>query len=204
MSDPVIVEIEIAAPIDAVWRALRDRAEIKRWFGWEYDGFDEEVDFIFFKASKADDTDHVLDGGPGGRIALEERGDRTVVRVTRAAPAGGWDGVYDEVNEGWLTFIQQLRFYLERNPGRERTHASRRDRRRGVVPDGESARRRARGRLARDPHAGARDRQRVLLKARSNSRTAWRPGSGESSSTTPRWRPRRRTVATRQRPAASV
>jgi hypothetical protein len=42
------------------------------------------------------------------------------VRVTRAAPAGSWDGVYDEVNEGWLTFFQQLRFYLERNAGRER------------------------------------------------------------------------------------
>jgi hypothetical protein len=32
----------------------------------------------------------------------------------------GWDGVYDEVNEGWLTFFQQLRFYLERHPGQER------------------------------------------------------------------------------------
>ena len=43
-----------------------------------------------------------------------------MVRVTRAAPAGSWDGVYDEVNEGWLTFFQQLRFYLERHPGKER------------------------------------------------------------------------------------
>ena len=121
MSDPVIVEIEIAASIDTVWRALRDRAEIKRWFGWEYEQFDEEIEFIFFQASTADEDARVLDGGPGGRIELEERGDQTVVRVTRAAPAGSWDGVYDEVNEGWLTFIQQLRFYLERNPGRERS-----------------------------------------------------------------------------------
>jgi uncharacterized protein YndB with AHSA1/START domain len=116
MSDPVIVELAIAAPADTVWRALRDRDEIKRWFGWEYDGFDEEVDFIFFEASEADDDARVLDGGPGGVIALEDRGDQTVVRVTRPAPADG----YDEVNEGWLTFIQQLRFYLERRPGRER------------------------------------------------------------------------------------
>jgi hypothetical protein len=55
-------------------------------------------------------------------IALEDRGDTTVVRLTRAAPAGqdGWDGVYDEVNEGWLTFFQQLRFYLERHAGQDR------------------------------------------------------------------------------------
>jgi uncharacterized protein YndB with AHSA1/START domain len=116
MSDPVIVEVEIAAPADAVWRALREPAEIRRWFGWEYDGLDEEIRFIFFQESTADDAARTLDGGPGGTIALEARGDRTVVRVTRSAPGGG----YDEINEGWLTFVQQLRFYLERNPGRDR------------------------------------------------------------------------------------
>jgi uncharacterized protein YndB with AHSA1/START domain len=116
MSDPVIVELAIAAPADTVWRALRDPAEIKRWFGWEYEGFDEEVEYIFFKASSADDDARVLDGGPGGTIALEDRGGETVVRVTRPEPASG----YDEVNEGWLTFMQQLRFYLERRHGRDR------------------------------------------------------------------------------------
>jgi uncharacterized protein YndB with AHSA1/START domain len=116
MSDPVIVEIEIAAPVEEVWRALRDPAEIRRWFGWEYEGFEEEIRYIFEEASTADDDAHVLDGGPGGRIALEARGDGTVVRVTRPSPEDG----YDEVNEGWLTFIQQLRFYLERHPGQER------------------------------------------------------------------------------------
>jgi uncharacterized protein YndB with AHSA1/START domain len=120
MSDPLIVEVVIAAPIETVWNALRDPVEIKRWFGWDYDGLDEEIRYIFVEHSTADDEAHVLDGGPGGRIALEAQGDRTVVRVTRAAPAGTWDGVYDEVNEGWLTFIQQLRFYLERHPGQER------------------------------------------------------------------------------------
>lgn len=120
MSDPVIVEVVIAAPVETVWRALRDPAEIKRWFGWAYDELDEEIRYIFVEHSTADDQAHVLDGGPGGTIALEAQGDRTVVRVTRAAPAGSWDGVYDEVNEGWLTFIQQLRFYLERHPGEDR------------------------------------------------------------------------------------
>lgn len=120
MSDPVIVEVVIAAPVDVVWRALRDPAEIRRWFGWDYDGLDEEIRFIFAAATTADDDAHVLDGGENGAIALDDLGDRTVVRITRAAPAGGWEGVYDEVNEGWLTFFQQLRFYLERHPGQER------------------------------------------------------------------------------------
>ena len=42
------------------------------------------------------------------------------------------------------------------------------------------------------------------LNPRSSSCWAWRPGSGECSSTTPRRRPFRRAAATRQRPAWSV
>jgi hypothetical protein len=125
MSDPVILEVVVAAPADAVWRALREPAEIRRWFGWEYDdqgGLEEEIRQIFVEGATADDEARVLDTG-GGVIGLEDLGDRTVVRITRAAPAGrdGWDGIYDEVNEGWLTFVQQLRFYLERHPGKERS-----------------------------------------------------------------------------------
>jgi hypothetical protein len=116
MSEPVIAEVEVAAPVETVWRALRDPAEIRRWFGWDYEGLDEEIRFIFVEHSTADENAHVLDGGEGGTIALEAQGDRTVVRVTRAAQ----EGVYDEINEGWLTFVQQLRFYLERHPGQER------------------------------------------------------------------------------------
>ena len=115
MSDPVICEVVIAAPVDAVWRALREPSEIRRWFGWDYDGLDEEIEYIFQSQAKADDAARLLDFGEGGAIALEERGDATAVRVTRAVADG-----YDEVNEGWITFVQQLRFYLERHRGRER------------------------------------------------------------------------------------
>ena len=126
------------------------------------------------------------------------------MRVTRAAPAGSWDGVYDEVNEGWLTFFQQLRFYLERHPGQERRTLH-------VEAGGEEWFRTENqlGQVRDDGALVIRTRERVIvsrvrLNARSNSRTACRPGSGESSSTMPSSRPRRRTVATRQRPAASV
>jgi uncharacterized protein YndB with AHSA1/START domain len=125
MSDPVIFEVVVAARVDDVWRALREPSEIRRWFGWDYDehgGLDEEIDQIFMRESTPDDAERVLDAGEGGVISLEERGDATVVRLTRAAPAGqdGWDGIYDEINEGWLTFFQQMRFYLERHAGQER------------------------------------------------------------------------------------
>ena len=115
MSDPVICEVVIAAPADVVWRALREPREIRRWFGWDYDGLDEEIQQLFLDEAAAYDAERVLDMGVGGVIALEDRGDATAVGVTRAA---GDD--YDDVNEGWITFVQQLRFYLERHRGRER------------------------------------------------------------------------------------
>jgi hypothetical protein len=121
-TDPVVVEVTVAAPADIVWKALRDSAEIRRWFGWDYDGIDDEIEEIFHSDVVAESAaERWMDTGGGGRFELEERGGETVVRVTRAAPAGrSWDGVYDEVNEGWLAFVQQLRFLLERHAGEER------------------------------------------------------------------------------------
>lgn len=118
MTDPVVVEVEVAAPADVVWRALREPAELRRWHGWDFDGLDEEIAFIYLGERVADDTRMTLDTG-GGVFALEPRGERTVVRVTRPAPEGGWDEA-DSINEGWLAFVQQLRFYLERHRGEER------------------------------------------------------------------------------------
>jgi hypothetical protein len=121
-TDPVVVEVTVAAPADVVWHALRDSAEIRRWFGWDYDGIEEEIDEIFLSDVVTESEAELwMDTGGGGRFELEPRGGETVVRVTRPAPAGGtWDGIYDEVNEGWLAFVQQLRFLLERHPGEDR------------------------------------------------------------------------------------
>ena len=122
-SDRVIVEVIVAAPIDVVWRALRDPAEIRRWFGWDHPGLDEEVDFIFQKAFTASEEDHTLRGtGSPDRFALEAIGEQTVVRLIRSAPASdvSWQGIYDDMVEGWITFVQQLRFVVERHRGDER------------------------------------------------------------------------------------
>lgn len=117
----VVVELIVEAPIDAVWQALRDPAAIALWFGWNHPGFDEEVAYIFEEHATADAEAHRLAMGSGDEIALEARGDRTVVRVTRAAPASGtWDDVYDEITEGWRTFFYQLQYAFNRHPGEPR------------------------------------------------------------------------------------
>ena len=120
-TDPVVVEVAVRAPVEVVWQALRDSAEIRRWFGWDYDGIAEEIDQIFLSDVVTESKDEGwMDTGGGGRFELEARGDETVIRITRPAPEGGWDGVYDDVNEGWLAFMQQLRFLLERHAGEDR------------------------------------------------------------------------------------
>ena len=95
MPDRVLVEILVAAPIDTVWKALRDPAEIRRWFGWDYPTLVEDIEGMFghFEANEATYT--ITSPGMPDRFALEAQGGETIVRVIRSAPVtdGGWKGV---------------------------------------------------------------------------------------------------------------
>ncbi len=115
--DRVLVEVTIAAPVDAVWDAIRDPEKICNWFGWDADTLRGEVDFIFGTAGRADDAARTLHfEGTGDRFEVVERGAGCVLRVVRAAPAGSsWDDVYEDMTEGWISFVQQLRLGIERH-----------------------------------------------------------------------------------------
>ena len=116
----VIAELTLPAQPDQVWRHLREPALISRWFGWEYDGLGHEIDVIFQQEVTVDDRRHVLDFGDGlesgDRFELVDLGVETLLRITRGAPAEG----YDDITEGWITFAQQLRFAIERGGRAER------------------------------------------------------------------------------------
>src|SRR4051794_26816721 len=116
----VVIELTLPGRPDEVWRHLREPALISRWFGWDYEGLGHEIEGIFFEEVKAEDGDHVLEWGDGieegDRIALEDLGGETRLRITRVEPAEG----YDDLAEGWTTFAQQLRFALERGGRAER------------------------------------------------------------------------------------
>jgi hypothetical protein len=119
----LVVEITIAAPFERVWRALRDPEELRRWHGWGYDELDAEIDAIYVAGAEANERDGVIDMPEAAtRITVEDRGEATVVRVTTAGPAGDarWADVFDEVEQGWIAFFEQLRFALERHPGEDR------------------------------------------------------------------------------------
>ena len=109
MRERTIVDLEIDAPADRVWRALRTKDEVLQWFGWDHDGLDAEVEMIFFSGATADDDAHVLDTGDGV-YRLEPAGARTRVTVSRTTAATGPD---DEIDAGWIRFTGQLRAFVE-------------------------------------------------------------------------------------------
>lgn len=120
MADRVLVEILVAAPIDTVWKSLRDPVELQRWFGWDHPTLAEELDEMFLKKVIAREEERVLyaEGRPD-RFTFEAVDGGTIVRVIRSAPVTdeSWTGIYSEVMEGWLMMLQQLKFALERHPG---------------------------------------------------------------------------------------
>jgi hypothetical protein len=118
---PPRIEVTIAAPVDAVWRALREPQQIRHWHGWDDPGLDAEIQLIYLDEDKItiSEAEHTLEVQGGDRFELTDLGDRTRVRLTRA-PRGSnpeWAAYYDDITEGWITFVQQLRFALERHPG---------------------------------------------------------------------------------------
>ena len=113
----MLVEVTIAAPAGEVWDAIRDQRKIYNWFGWDADTLKDEIDFIFNKYGRADEATRTLHfEGTQDRFEVVARGAGSVLRVIRAAPAEeSWEGVYEDMTEGWISFVAQLRLGLERH-----------------------------------------------------------------------------------------
>lgn len=120
----VLVEATIEAPVEAVWRALREREQLRNWFGWDAETLADEIDFIFFDNAQADEAAHVLQFGEWEGVSdafeLSDDDGETTVAVVRHGPPVNWAGAYQDVPEGWVTFVQQLRLLLDRHPGAQR------------------------------------------------------------------------------------
>ncbi|GAB3423016.1 SRPBCC family protein [Flindersiella endophytica] len=116
---PFEVETVVDAPVDVVWRSFTSLELIHQWFGWDYDELEGEIRFIFADSADPQPAEHRIVFGDGQRIELVPDGPRTVVKVTMPGDLSdaSWDDIYDGMEEGWRTFFEQLRFYLERRTG---------------------------------------------------------------------------------------
>jgi uncharacterized protein YndB with AHSA1/START domain len=121
-NEPPTIEVTIGAPVATVWQSLRDPELIKRWHGWHFDTLDEEISLIFGNPQSVDEVNHVLVAHGGDRFELTEVPGGTSVRIIRPpyVPDEEWSAYYDDITEGWTSFLQQLKFMHEAHPGEER------------------------------------------------------------------------------------
>jgi uncharacterized protein YndB with AHSA1/START domain len=117
------IEVAVAAPVDVVWQALRDPGQIRRWHGWNYDGLDAEVELIFRTGAHETDRPYALEIETDDVFELEPTdAGTTLVRIIRSQPdpSSEWAAHFPDITEGWISFVHQLRFMLERHPAAER------------------------------------------------------------------------------------
>jgi hypothetical protein len=117
MDKPYRVEVTVDARRDFVWRALTEPEQIRHWFGWDYDGLEEEIRVIFVEHATLVPPARI-ELSDDGVIELEDLGGRTLIRAIKPGDldAAEWQDVYGDIEEGWITFFHQLRHRLARHP----------------------------------------------------------------------------------------
>lgn len=137
-SRSIELEIEVAASAEAVWRALSDAEELKRWFPLDA-GVEPGVGGTIWLSwgpgveggapirvweppARLGWAEQFPGAGPDDPpveltvdFHIEARGGTTVVRLVHAGFGAGadWDDLYDGNAGGWSYFLRNLRYYLE-------------------------------------------------------------------------------------------
>lgn len=113
-----VIEVSVVAARETLWPALTEPALIRRWFGWDYDGLGDEITQIFSTAT-ATPTTFTLEVSNGDTFTLVEGEGTTIVRITRPPEQSG-DEWYNDITEGWITFLHFLKFGVEHHGLTER------------------------------------------------------------------------------------
>lgn len=117
------LSVHVNADARQVWVMLREPAKVAQWHGWDYDGLAEEIRLIYFSPGVVEGSDHLsLTLEDGDTFRLTPGRDGTEVTLERGLPEPGSDlsDWYEDITEGWISFLQQLRFALERHPNTNR------------------------------------------------------------------------------------
>lgn len=115
------LSLTIKDSIDTVWSALRQKQKLAQWFGWNYEGLEAEINDIYFtnvrEEGATDRAQRSLAVNGGDTFVLIAKGDNTELQLIRRPLDGtAEDNYYDTITEGWISFIEQLRFMLECKP----------------------------------------------------------------------------------------
>jgi hypothetical protein len=119
------LSVVINSDAQQVWTMLREPAKVAQWHGWEDDDLAAEIEAIYFSPNVVESADHTsVIVNDGDIFTLKPVPTGTEVSVTRAAVDHNseWAAWDEDITQGWLTFLHQLRFALERHPnGTRRT-----------------------------------------------------------------------------------
>lgn len=126
-----VVSVDVPLSPEVVWAHLRQPALIRRWYGWDRDDLDQDIQRIFVEHAEVQ-HDH-LPGTSVRRLRWHHHEDlelrcrddnpgHTLVSVHRESRdrSVSFDGVRDVVDENWISSVQQLHFALTVHPGQER------------------------------------------------------------------------------------
>ena len=140
-------ELRIDAPIEDVWKAITDGAEVQRWFApeaestpgpggmirlhwgpdvtWDMPIAQWEPPHRLVIGDEGDaGTEAHLDAEPSDaalriEYTLESDAGATVLRLTHSGfgTSGQWDEIYDGTSRGWTYELRALKHYLENHKG---------------------------------------------------------------------------------------
>ncbi|MEO5781149.1 MULTISPECIES: SRPBCC domain-containing protein [Arthrobacter] len=119
------LSVVINSDAQQVWTMLREPALVAQWHGWTADDQAAEINEIYFSPNVVEAADHTslkVDGGDIFTLHPVQTG--TEVSITRSAVDhdSEWAAWDEDITQGWLTFLHQLRFALERHPhGKRKT-----------------------------------------------------------------------------------
>jgi uncharacterized protein YndB with AHSA1/START domain len=137
------VELEIAAPPEAVWRAITEGEEIASWFAFQAESDPKVGGFVYLSWDGQWDARMTIEAleplrrlrhtwpvtAPNGETVqlaveyqLEGRGGKTVLRLVQSGFSAdeSWDGIVDAHRRGWAVELGSLRHYAEHHAGRRR------------------------------------------------------------------------------------
>ena len=139
----LLVELEIAAPPEAVWRAITEGEEIASWFAFQAESDPKAGGFVHLSWDGQWDARMTIEAleplrrlrhtwpvtAPSGEkvqlaveYQLEGRGGKTRLRLVQSGFSGdeSWDGIVDAHRRGWAVELGSLRHYAEHHAGRRR------------------------------------------------------------------------------------
>ncbi len=124
-----VISVDVPVDFDTAWAHVREPDLISRWWGWDRPDLATDIRRTFLHDAVVERPDSQLpvawlhwhnQDRLEVRGGLSRRHSTVLVRRPEHLLLASYDGVRDEVDEQWTTWLHQLRFALTEHYGQER------------------------------------------------------------------------------------